>query len=199
MNLEAEGRRGRDLYHLLVDTIVPRPVAWVLTLSPDGVPNLAPFSFFSGVCARPPTLSVSVASKAAVGPDGARCFVPKDTARNARHRGFFTVHLAPASRVEEVGFTAADHPAGTDVPGALGLRAEPGRWSPVPWLPDLPIAMECRLAQVVEVGSPPNHLLLGEVLGWHVEDALVDEEGRIASDWDPLGRLGISGYLPPRR
>lgn len=199
MKLESEGRRGRDLYHLLVDTIVPRPVAWVLTLSPDGVPNLAPFSFFSGVCARPPTLSVSVASKAVVGEQGQRRFVPKDTARFAQHHGFFTVHMAPAARQADVASSAADHPAGTDVPRELGLRTEPGRWSPVPWLPDLPVAMECRLAQVVEVGSPPNHLLLGEVLGWHVQDGLVDEDGRIASDWDPLGRLGISGYLPPRR
>lgn len=197
MNFDAAELRGRRLYELLVDTIVPRPVAWVLTLAPEGTPNLAPFSFFSGVCARPPTLSVSVASKPIV-VDGARRFVEKDTVRNARHHGHFTVHLAPASRRDEVAHTAEDHPPGTDVPAGLDLPSTPGTWGPIPWLADLPVAMECRLVEVVEVGDPANHLLLGEVLGWHVRDGLVGEGGRIASDWDPLGRLGISGYLPPR-
>jgi flavin reductase (DIM6/NTAB) family NADH-FMN oxidoreductase RutF len=198
MNIDASTLRGSALYDLLVDTVVPRPVAWVVTLSPDGVPNLAPFSFFNGVCARPPTLSVCVASKPVVQPGGARAFVEKDTTRNARLHGHFTVHIAPAARREEVAGSATDHPAGTDVPALLGLALRPGAWSPVPWSPDLPIAMECRLARVVEVGDPTTHMLLGEILGWHLRDDLVREDGRVPTDWDPLARVGVSGYLPPR-
>ncbi len=198
MDVDAATLSGRALYDLLVDTVVPRPVAWVLTLSADGAPNLAPFSFFSGVCARPPMLSVSVASKPVLGSDGQRRFVPKDTVSFARERGHFTVHIAPASQREAVASTAADHPPGTDVPALLGLSLNPGSWGPIPWSPDLPVAMECRLEQVVEVGEPVTHMLLGRVLGWHVQDALVDADGRVPSGWDPLARLGISGYLPPR-
>jgi flavin reductase (DIM6/NTAB) family NADH-FMN oxidoreductase RutF len=198
VNLDAAALRGRELYGLLVDTIVPRPVAWVLTLSPDGVPNLAPFSFFNGVCARPPTLSVSVASKPMVDASGHRSFVAKDTASFARHHGFFCVHIAPATRREDVASSAVDHPSDVDVPALVGLKTQPGTWGPIPWSPDLPVAMECRLSQIVEVGDPVNHLLLGEVLGWHIRDELVDEDGRMPSDWDPLARLGVSGYAPPR-
>jgi len=186
---------GRESYGLLVDSIVPRPVAWVTTVSPDGVPNLAPFSFFNGVSARPPIVSVAISSKPEKDSEGGRRFVPKDTTRNIVKSGEYIIHLAPASMQELVSQTAEDHPAGTDVPALLGLETAPGEWVRVPRLLALPIAMECRMETIVEVGDPSTHLLLGEVLGWHVDDRLVDDEGRVWADrWGPLVRLGVDGF-----
>ncbi|MCP4871947.1 MAG: flavin reductase family protein [Proteobacteria bacterium] len=195
MKIAAGDLSGRDRYLRLIDTIVPRPIAWVLTLSPTGVPNLAPFSFFNGVVARPPIVSVSVGAKPVTDADGGRRYVDKDTTRNIRHHGAFVVHLAPHGRADQVQRSAEDHPDGTDVPDLLGLEAVPSTWVDVPRLSALPIAMECRLHQIVPVGEPAASLILGEVLGWHVHDELVDADGRVAAGaWDPLARLGIDGY-----
>lgn len=188
---------GRAAYELLTDCVVPRPVAWVTTLSPEGVLNLAPFSFFNGVCARPMVLSIAISSKP-LGPRGARSFVAKDTVRNALHHDALVVHVAPASRQGEVSRTAEDHAAGTDVPALLGLDAVPGTFQRVPRLAGLPVALECRVERVVEVGDPVTHLLLARVLGVHVRDELVGEGGRVSTTWDPLARLGVDGYYPPR-
>lgn len=186
---------GREAYLRLIDTIVPRPIAWVLTLSPEGVPNLAPFSFFNGVVARPPIVSVSVGAKRVREADGEPRFVDKDSTRNIRHHREFVIHLAPHGRAGDVDRTAEDHAEGTNVPDLLGLETAPSTWVSVPRLPALPIAMECRLHQIVPVGDPSASLILGEVLGWHVHDDLIDEEGRIAvQGWDPLARLGIDRY-----
>ena len=186
---------GREVYQLMVDSIVPRPIAWVTTVAPDGVLNLAPFSFFSGVTARPPILSIAISSKAIEDDDGQRIFRPKDTTRNIVKRGEFVVHLAPAGLRSQVDASSENHPPGTDVAAALGLETVPGEWVSVPRLRDAPIAMECQLETVVEVGTPSTHLILAEVMGWHVEDRLIDDEGRIWADrWGPLGRLGVDRY-----
>jgi len=199
VDVSASELSGRQAYGLLVDSIVPRPVAWVTTLGPAGETNLAPFSFFSGVTARPPIVSISVASRPERSPGEQRAFVPKDSARNIQERGEFVVHLAPASWVERVQRSAEDHPPGTSVPELLGLRTAAGSWVGVPRLVDAPISMECRLERVVTVGRPETYLVLGEVLGWHVKDELLDEEGRAwALRWDPIARLGVDGYVPPR-
>ena len=198
MKKSAADLRGRDSYRLLVDTIVPRPVAWVTTVSPEGIPNLAPFSFFNGVSSRPPIVSLAIASKPKVGATGEREFVAKDTTRNIVKSGQYIIHLAPAHLGSMVSRTAEDHPRETDVPALLGLETVPGDWVDVPRIVSLPIAMECRMETIVEVGEPSTHLLLGEVLGWHVDDALLDDEGRVwAARWDPLTRLGVDGFRDP--
>jgi len=185
----------RESYALLLDSIVPRPVAWVTSLDKEGAVNLAPFSFFNGVSASPPIVSLAIASKPSQDEAGDRTFVPKDTTRNIAQRGDYIIHLVPATFQPLVLRSAEDHPAGTDVPQLLGLETVPGDWVSVPRIVGLPIAMECRMETLIEVGDPSTYLLLGEVLGWHVEDSLLDEEGRIwAERWGPLSRLGVDGF-----
>ncbi|MEE2830691.1 MAG: flavin reductase family protein [Myxococcota bacterium] len=195
MRAAAAELRGRETYFLLIDSIVPRPIAWVTSLAPDGSLNLAPFSFFNGVSSRPPILSISIASKAVTDSEGQRSFKMKDTARNILDVGEFVVHLSSMDSLPEVERSAEHHPPGTNVPELLGLSTEPGTWVSVPRLRAAPIAMECRLEKVVEVGRPVTHLVLGEVLGWHVDDRLLDAEGRISfAAWGPLARMGVDGY-----
>ena len=137
MPLDVAALSGRQAYDLLIDCVVPRPVAWILTLDPEGIPNLAPFSFFNAATARPPTISVAVSAK----PSEAG-FVAKDTVRNLLHHGAFVVHLATALDAGAVSRSAEDFPAGTDVPAHLGLDLLPGAFGPIPRLAGAPVALE---------------------------------------------------------
>jgi len=104
MNIETEGRDNRDAYKLLIGAVVPRPVAWVSTMSPDGGLNLAPFSFFQAVCSKPPTVIVSVGRRA----DGEW----KDTARNALATGELVVNIVNLDVAEAMNTTSGDYPYG---------------------------------------------------------------------------------------
>ncbi len=195
MQYPAAGLSQREAYHLLIDSIVPRPIAWVSTLSAEGVPNLAPFSFFTGVSARPPTLALSIASLVTRAPDGSRQVRPKDTLANLRGNGEFIVHAVPSVCSSQVLRTAERHPPEVDEIDLVQFETVPGSWTKPLRIPSLPVAMECRLLQEVPLGDPPTTLIVGEILGWHVDDAMVGEDGRVYSArWKPLGRLGVEGF-----
>ncbi|HCP45605.1 MAG TPA: flavin reductase family protein [Deltaproteobacteria bacterium] len=198
MGIAASDLSRREAYFLLIDSIVPRPVAWVSTCAPDGIPNLAPFSFFTGVTADPPTVLLSIASRVDRGEDGARSVRAKDTLANLRGQGEFIVHVSPRRFLDQVIETSGSHPPEVDEISLVGFQTVPGSWVSVPRIPQLPIAMECRLLHELDVGDPPTTVVVGEVLGWHVAEGLRDEKGRISAlDWGPLGRLGVDGYQEP--
>jgi flavin reductase (DIM6/NTAB) family NADH-FMN oxidoreductase RutF len=185
----------REAYYLLIDSIVPRPIAWVTTVSASGVPNLAPFSFFTGVSAQPPTLAISIASRVTRGKDGAREVRPKDTLVNLRGTGEFIVHVAPGDCREQVLRSSENHPPEVDEIALCDLDTVPGSFTNLPRISSLPVAMECRLLREVGLGDPPTTLVIGEVLGWHIDDAMLGEDGRIYSEgWQPLARLGVEGF-----
>jgi flavin reductase (DIM6/NTAB) family NADH-FMN oxidoreductase RutF len=185
----------REAYQLLIDSIVPRPIAWLTTRAADGTPNLAPFSFFTGVTAAPPVVVVNIAPRVLRDADGGRTTRDKDTLANLRATGEFVVHVAPRAKRSEVVLSAAAHPPELDEIALAGLATVPGTWVDVPRITELPLAMECRVLQLVPVGRLPATMVLGQVLGWHVHDELVDAEGRVPSvGWGPLGRLGVEGY-----
>ncbi|KAB2664916.1 MAG: flavin reductase family protein, partial [Verrucomicrobia bacterium] len=104
MQLDPEALSVRDLYQWLIHTVVPRPIAWVSTLDAAGRPNLAPFSFFTAVCARPPTLMFCPAND--------RFGRPKDTLANIEATGEFVVNLVPFALAEKMNATAATLPPG---------------------------------------------------------------------------------------
>lgn len=193
---DARELRGDAAYRLLIDTVVPRPVAWISTWTDDGLPHLAPFSFFSGVSARPPTISVAIASKPVLDAGGVRGFGPKDTLRFLRRRRAFVVHIASRDHAALVDRSAVDHPDGTDVFAMLGFTAVPALRVDAPRIESLPVALECEPVREVEHGTPVTTLVLAEVRGWHLPDPWVDQEGRLR--WPPeheaLARLGVQGY-----
>jgi flavin reductase (DIM6/NTAB) family NADH-FMN oxidoreductase RutF len=194
-SIAASSLSPRDAYFMLIDTIVPRPIAWVLTRSLDGIPNLAPFSFFSGVTGRPPTLVLSFSPRIDRDPDGTRSVREKDTLANLRATSQMIVHVAPRSRRAQVVASSDELPPRVTELTDLGFgEPVPGTWVDVPRLPELPVAMECRLDRIIPVGDPATHLVLGEVLGWHIREDLI-REGRVPSaSWEPLARLGVEGY-----
>ena len=191
MRFDPHSASRRDVYLTMIRLIVPRPIAWVSTLSTDGVPNLAPYSFFTGVTAAPPTLAVCVGNKA----DGG----PKDTARNAIDRGEFVVNVVPVALAAPMVHTAGEFAADVDEAALAGLelvaseRVAPGR------VVGSPAQLECTLRQTVEItdddGVVTNRMLIGRIELVHVDDGVLDGDGQIdPRRLDPLGRLGGRGY-----
>ena len=176
--------RPSDLYHLLNAVVVPRPIAWVSTLSDRGVANLAPHSYFTVLAADPPTVCFSSAGE-------------KDSLRNARFTGDFVVNVVSEGLAEAMNHTAADFPPDLSEFTAAGLTPVPSDLVRAPRLLEAPANLECRLTQVIEIGRNPNYVVVGEVVRFHVSSAAI-VDGRVdVSRIRPLGRLAGSGYVKP--
>ena len=188
MEVLASALRGRELYRLLTSIIVPRPIAWVGTRSVQGVDNLAPFSFFMGVSSKPPAVAISVAR---AGRDRL-----KHTAQNILDTGVFTVSIPSTHHLEQVAGTAAQYPEAVSELEQWNLVARPGTQVDAPFPVQAGVALECRCIHTHDLGT--THLIVGEVLVFHIHDELVlQEEGRLLVDsrkLDPLARLGGIDY-----
>jgi flavin reductase (DIM6/NTAB) family NADH-FMN oxidoreductase RutF len=164
-----------NFYRMLTAVVVPRPIAWVSTVSTDGVPNLAPHSFYSVACARPPIVLFTSVGK-------------KDTLRNVRATGEFVVNLATAPLIDEVNDSSARFSADASEADALGIAMEPSTRVTPRRVAASPVSIECRLHSTTELGD--STLVLGDVVLMTVaEHVLVD--GHPEYDLlDPLARLG---------
>ena len=183
----------RDAYALLISVILPRPIAWVSTVSADGRGNLAPFSFFQGVTANPPTLLFVAANTR----EGAK----KDTLRNIEATGEFTVNLVPYSLAEAMNATSASLPHGESEFERFGIRAVPAARVRPPRVADSPVSLECVLDRIVSVGEGPlaGNVIFGRILHAHVDDAVLGADGRPDPvKLDLIGRLGGEGYVRTR-
>jgi flavin reductase (DIM6/NTAB) family NADH-FMN oxidoreductase RutF len=194
MEIDPQGLAPTAVYKLLIGCIVPRPIAWVSTVSVDGVRNLAPFSFFMGVCGDPPTLAFSVGPRAGAPGTGAARL--KDTVRNLEATGDFVVNVVDDGLAEQMNRTAGDYPPEVDEFVLAGLTAAPSAKVRAPRVGEAPISMECRVAQIVRVGRGPHSLVLGEILHFHLRDDLYDRDtGRVdMRRLQPVGRLAGEMY-----
>lgn len=174
-------------YRLMVQTLIPRPIAWVLTVNSDGGFNLAPFSYFTGVSSDPPLLMISVARK----PDGTR----KDTWRNIVERGGFVVHIPRLQDARMVALSSGSYPADDSEVELCGIDTEAVDGQFLPRLVGPMVAFFCVRYEIHEIGDPTRAVIYGRVTHVHVDDAAarVTEGGRLlvdASRIDPLARLG---------
>jgi len=193
MEIDLGPLKPRDAYALLISVILPRPIAWVSTLSADGRGNLAPFSFFQGVTANPPTLLFVVANTR----DGSK----KDTLRNVEATREFTVNLVPYSLAEAMNATSASLPHGESEFERFGVRPAPSARVKPPRVADSPVALECVLDRIVTVGEGPlaGNVVFGRILHAHVDDAVLGADGRPdPAKLDLIGRLGGEGYVRTR-
>jgi len=172
-------------YRLQTGLIVPRPIAWVMTRSKTGIVNLAPFSAFMFVASWPPLPAISCNLR-----DGTM----KDTERNIRDRGEFVINIADETMVEEVHESSADYPPETSEAAALGLALADSVDISVPRLADVPASMECRLHTIIPFGAIGHHLIVGEVVRYHVRDELYDNGKVETARLRPIGRLGGVNY-----
>lgn len=183
------------IYGAMVSIIVPRPIAWVSTVSHHGIPNLAPFSFFMGVSSDPPTVAISVGNKR----DGSM----KDTARNIIDTKQFVINVVPRPLAEAMVATSAEFPPHVNEFGAAGVRGVPAEKVRPARVAGAPAVLECTLYDCIEVradgpaGTGPvnQRLILGRIELIVVSDAALGEDGRIDSaKLAPVARLGGIGY-----
>jgi flavin reductase (DIM6/NTAB) family NADH-FMN oxidoreductase RutF len=180
----------QDCYRLMVGSIVPRPIALVSTVSPSGVRNLAPFSYFTAVASKPPTL----------------CFCPgrrhpggelKDTLENVEATREFVVNVVTVAMAEQMNKTATEYPPDVDEFGVSGLTPVPSERVTPPRVGESPISLECMLERVVHIGEPAAGgaaLVIGEIVLFHISDD-VYAGGRIDIErLDPLARLSGGDY-----
>ncbi len=179
----------KPCYKLLTGAIVPRAIAFVSTISADGVANLAPFSFFTAVCAKPPTVLFCPMRKGDTGEK-------KDTLRNLEATGEFVINVVTEAIAEQMNRCATDFPYGVSEFAEAGLTARPSQLVKPPSVAESPISMECRLNQVVAVGEGPGSgaAVLGEVVGFSVADELVDDFRIDLDQLAPIGRLAGASY-----
>ena len=172
-------------YRLITGVVVPRPIAWVTSLSTTGVLNLAPFSAFMFVSPKPPMLAISV---------GRKGNIYKDTAQNILNNEEYVVHIADSSLMNAVHESSTEHPPEVSEVDELGLATLPGERIKVPRLAAAPIAMECRFRQCLEFGETRSRLIIGEVLVFHIRDGLLNN-GKIETEaLDPIARIAGPRY-----
>ena len=184
MQIDPAGLSPRESYRLMISCIIPRPIAFVTTLSREGVSNLAPFSFFNGVSSDPPVVSIAVGTKR----DGSK----KDTWRNIEETGEYVINVVVPELMDGVITGARELPHNVSELDLAKLRTEPSLRIKPPRLADSPINLECTLLRIIEVEE--TALILGRVVLFHARDEIL-KDGRV----DPrkltfVGRLGEDLY-----
>jgi flavin reductase (DIM6/NTAB) family NADH-FMN oxidoreductase RutF len=175
------------MYKIMIGAVVPRPIAWVASISPNGQPNLAPFSYFNIACTDPPMLLFCPQRRG----DGS----PKDTLRNIQATGEFVLHIVSEELTAAMNQTSADYPYERDEFSAAGLRAEPSRMIAPPRVAEAAIAFECRVEQIVQVGSERGgEIVIGRVVLIHVRDDVYDNGYIVLDALKPVARLAGSDY-----
>jgi flavin reductase (DIM6/NTAB) family NADH-FMN oxidoreductase RutF len=166
---------ARRFYRLLTSVVVPRPIAWVSTISADGVDNLAPHSFFTVACVDPPVVQFTSVGR-------------KDSQRNVEATREFVVNLAPEPLFEQVNATGTDFPHGDSEFDAVGLTREPSRRVAPPRVGDSPVALECVLHGTTSFGDCT--VVFGRVVHAAVRTDVLDDGHPMIERLRPLARLG---------
>jgi flavin reductase (DIM6/NTAB) family NADH-FMN oxidoreductase RutF len=178
-----------NIYKLMVGVIVPRPIAFVSTVSADGVRNLAPFSFFTAISANPPVICFSPMIR---GSDGSR----KDTLNNIEATKEFVVNIVSEDFAQKMNVCSAEFPPGVDEFEESRLTPVPSDVVKPPRVKESRISMECKLVQIVHVSSKPlgGSIVLGEVVRFHVQDELFDNYKIDPDVLRAIGRMGGPVY-----
>lgn len=179
----------RDMYRMMISVITPRPIAWVSTVSPRGIPNLAPFSFFNGVAANPPTVVFSPVNRR----DGSK----KDTILNIEQTPEFVVNVVSFGQAEPMNDTSAELPYEESEFEKCGLTPLPGEKVKPPRVKEAKVHLECVLHQIVHVGEGPlaANLVIGRIVLMHVDEAVLGADGLPdPQKLDTIGRMGGEAY-----
>jgi len=181
-----EEMEPRAPYHLLTSIVAPRPIAWVSTISQDGKPNLAPYSFFNAVAGFPPTIMFSVSYRQTKEPK------EKDTLRNVREVKEFICHIVDETMANAMIETAVDLPYGINEFEVAQLTTIPATDVQPLRIADAAVAMECQVTQIVPVEGATNVMVLGRVLRFHVREDLYRPEMGLVDTvrMKPITRLG---------
>lgn len=179
----------REFYQLMIGAITPRPIAWVSTVSPKGIPNLAPFSFFNGVTSNPPTVIFS--------PINNRQGRKKDTVLNIEATRQFVVNVVSFDAAEKMNATSAEFDYEVSEFDECGLTPIASEKVKPPRVKEARVHMECELDRIIHIGEGPlaANLVLGRIVLMHIDDGVLDDAGAIdPAKLDTIGRMGGEYY-----
>ncbi len=191
MLLDFDTLSPAQAYFHTVQTLIPRPIAWILSENSQGRYNLAPFSYFTAVSSQPPLLMFS-AGRHPGGRD-------KDTLVNIRVRHEFVVHIATTAQVGALNASAETLDETESEVDKIGLETVPFEGFSLPRVADAPLAYGCECFEISAIGDVPQQLVFGRIRRLYVSDELCrqDDQGRWRVDaekLDPLSRLGANQY-----
>jgi flavin reductase (DIM6/NTAB) family NADH-FMN oxidoreductase RutF len=185
LEIRPETLDRRSRYSLMISVLVPRPIAWISTVSAAGERNLAPFSYFGGIAANPPLMGISI---------GRRRGAKKDSLSNLEETGEVVVHIPTRALAEKMVLSSGDYPPEIDEFDLTGLTPIPSTIVRPPRIAEAPVAMECRVERILELGDDPEGFVIARVLVLHLHDDIL-EEGRVKQErLQAIGRLGGAEY-----
>ncbi|WP_028545905.1 flavin reductase family protein [Paenibacillus taiwanensis] len=189
ISIDPAEQTDHDNYKLLIGSVVPRPIAFVTTLSQEGTLNAAPFSYFSIVASHPPLLSLSVQRKAGK---------VKDTTRNTIDRGELVIHITDETIIEQVNLTASNLPPDKSEIDLTHLTPVASDLIAVPGIKEPKIRMECRLEQAIALGGtneqPACDLLIVRVVRFHIAEDVYQNGRILAEQLHPISRMAGHDY-----
>ena len=191
MEIAPDSLPRASLYKILIGSVVPRPIGWISTINASGQPNLAPFSFFNVVCAKPPTILFCPMIRST---DGEQ----KDTLNNVKATGEFVVNIVSEDLAYKMVATSVEIAADVNEFELVGLKTMPSIVVKPPRVAESPIHFECKLSQIVEIGNNPGggSVVIGEIVHLHVDERVLFGGDKIdLAALKPIGRLAGSAYV----
>jgi flavin reductase (DIM6/NTAB) family NADH-FMN oxidoreductase RutF len=184
-----------ELYGILLNSVAPRPIAWVSTISPSGQHNLAPFSFFNVVCVDPPLLAFAPGLRRPKQPEAGRGEA-KDTLRNIRETREFVVNIVTYELREAMNLTSGEYDASVDEFELAKLTPEPSKLVRPPRVAESPVSFECKLHQILDFSPAPTSgsLVIGEIVSIHMNDRHITDGKLDRNSLDLIGRMGGLQY-----
>lgn len=179
----------QDRYKLLIGSIVPRPIGFISTISLNGIYNLAPFSFFNGVCSDPMSVLFCPVIRASDGQE-------KDTLTNIKATKEFVANIVSEEFAPQMNQCSAEYPPEIDEFKESNLTPLPSKIVKPPLVKEAKINMECKLLHLVEIGKKPGAgtVVIGEVVYFHVREDIYEDGKIILNKLKPVGRLGGTEY-----
>lgn len=179
------------MHSYLLGAVVPRPIALASTVDAEGHVNLSPFSFFNVFSANPPILIFSPARRG-------RDNTTKHTYENVKQVPEVVINIVTHRMVEQVSLASCEYPRGVNEFVKAGLTEVPSAVIRPPRVAESPVNFECKVNQVIELGSggAAGNLVICEVLRMHIDESVLDPDGRISPfKLDAVARMGADYYL----
>jgi flavin reductase (DIM6/NTAB) family NADH-FMN oxidoreductase RutF len=184
-----------ELYGILLNSVAPRPIAWVSTMSASGQLNLAPFSFFNAVCVDPPLLAFAPGLRAPKQPEAAHGEA-KDTLRNIRETREFVVNIVTYDLAEAMNLTSGEYDASINEFEVAKITPAASQIVRPPRVAESPVSFECKLHQILDFSPAPtsSSLVIGQVVSIHMNDAHIKDGKLDRNSLDLIGRMGGIQY-----
>jgi flavin reductase (DIM6/NTAB) family NADH-FMN oxidoreductase RutF len=184
-----------ELYSIILNSVAPRPIAWVSTANSSGQLNLAPFSFFNAVCVDPPLLAFASGLRRPKEPQSGQGEA-KDTLRNIRDTGEFVVNIVTFELAEAMNATSGEYDASVNEFDLAKVTPQASTIVRPPRVAESPVAFECRLHQILDFSSAPtgSSLVIGRIVAIHVHDSHMKDGVLDRNSLDLIGRMGGIQY-----